>query len=294
MKDLFKISLFLILATAACQRITDPPEPGDDSLFAGCIVPGSASKLEIVTFNMETFPKSGSLTTDMAARLIRTINADVVVLQEITSEGAFLNLLKKLPGWSGQYYLINNSDWNLAYLFKGSEITYNSSSVKLLFPDDFYAFPRPPLEVKITHKPTGQTVYLIDLHLKCCSGSDNEDRRREAAEKLHSYVIQNRNSDAVVILGDYNDEISANPPASDPFYIFVSDPSNFRFADMPIATGSQLWWSYPSWPSHIDHILVTNELFSRIDTTVVYKPEPCYPQYIDIISDHRPVGITLK
>lgn len=293
MKNLTRIIILLLLVTS-CQRITDPPEPGNETTFEGCITAGSSTRLEIVTMNLEQFPKAGSLTTDMAARLIRTINPDIVALQEITSEGAYLNLLKKLPGWTGQYYLINNSDWNLAYLFKESEITYNSSSAKLLFPDDFYAHLRPPLEVKVTHKPTGLSLYLINLHLKCCSGSDNENRRREAANDLHTYITQSRANDAVVVLGDYNDEVNIIGGSSDPFWVFYSDPTNFRFADASIASGSSLWWSYPSWPSHIDHILITNELFTRVDTTVVYKPEPCYPQYQDIISDHRPVGITIK
>jgi hypothetical protein len=34
-------------------------------------------------------------------------------------------------------------------------------------------------------------------------------------------------------------------------------------------------------------------LFPAIDTTVVYKAAPCYSDYSNYISDHRPVGIRL-
>ena len=288
------IILAIIPLNRGCQKIESPPEPDTGINFSGCIIPGSSSTLEVVTFNIERFPKQSLITIDAVARLIKAIDPDIVALQEITSESAFNALLKKLPGWTGQYYLINNSDWNLAYLFKDSEISYSSSSAKLLFTNDFYAFPRPPMEVKITHKPTGISAYLLNLHLKASGGSENIARRRDAAEKLHQYIVNERDNDPVIILGDWNHIIEQAPSEEHPFYIFISDPDSYRFTDMSIATGTSLWWSYPSWPSHIDHVMVTNELFMRVDTTMTYKPEPCYPSYATVISDHRPVGVVLK
>jgi endonuclease/exonuclease/phosphatase family metal-dependent hydrolase len=288
------ILLTIIPLNRGCQKIENPPEPDSGINFSGCIIPGTSTTLEVVTFNIQSFPKQGSLTTDAVARLIKAIDPDIVALQELTSEAAFTSLLKKLPGWTGQYYLINNSDWNLAYLFKNSEIEFSPSSARLLFTGDFYAFPRPPMEVRITHKPTGISAWLLNLHLKASGGSDNIARRRDAAEKLHEYVETQRNNDPVIILGDWNDFITNSPQTTHPFHVFLSDPDSYRFTDMSIATGSTLWWSYPSWPSHLDHIMVTNELFSRVDTTMTYKPEPCYPSYATVISDHRPVGLVLK
>jgi endonuclease/exonuclease/phosphatase family metal-dependent hydrolase len=284
----------LLLLNRGCQKIENPPEPDNGISFSGCILPGTDNGLEIMSFNIERFPKQGVLTVDAAARLIKAADPDIVVLQELTSEASFNSLLNRLPGWSGQYYLINNDDWNLAYLFKDSEISWNVMSVKLLFTSDFYAFPRPPMEVGITHKPTGMTAYLLNLHLKASGGTENIDRRRDAAEKLHNYIVTQRDNDPVILIGDWNNEITPEPSSSHPFYVFISRPESYRFTDMNIATGTSLWWSYPSWPSHIDHILVTNELFSRVDTTITYKPEPCYPSYATTISDHRPVGLVLE
>ncbi|MBE0676353.1 MAG: endonuclease/exonuclease/phosphatase family protein [Bacteroidales bacterium] len=294
-----RLAYILIMAAMVplnrgCQKIENSPEPDNGINFSGCIIPGTSSSLEVVTFNIESFPKQGALTIDAVAKLIKTIDPDIVALQELTSEAFFNALVAKMPGWTGQYYLINNSDWNLAYLFKDSEINYSTSSAKLLFSGDTYAFPRPPLEVQITHKPTGINAYLLNLHLKCCGGTDNIARRRDAAEKLHEYVVTQRDDDAVIILGDWNDEITSDPAASHPFHVFLTNADSYRFTDISIATGSLLWWSYPSWPSHIDHILVTDELFFRVDTTMTYKPEPCYPSYNTVISDHRPVGVVIK
>ena len=51
-----------------------------------------------------------------------------------------------------------------------------------------------------------------------------------------------------------------------PFQIMSSemlfDSTNYYFADLYISNSSSANWSYPNWPSDIDHILVTNELFN--------------------------------
>jgi hypothetical protein len=69
------------------------------------------------------------------------------------------------------------------------------------------------------------------------------------------------------------------------------------FADMDLALGSSSGWSYPSWPSHIDHILITNELVSDLlqPETVVESIDIAshltggWSMYDSNISDHRPV-----
>ena len=45
--------------------------------------------------------------------------------------------------------------------------------------------------------------------------------------------------------------------------MILDDFENYLFTDMDIAQGNSNGWSYPSWPSHLDHILITNELFDN-------------------------------
>ena len=289
------IVIFILLAIpASCRKTPEPPSPDIIVDFVPCVKAGSPSSFEIVTFNLEGFPKAGSLTILAVRDIINTMNPDVIALQEMTYESDFNNLLKELPGWEGRFYPLNNDEWNLAYLFKTSEVTIDDSKTRTILGPDDYAFPRPPFEIFVRHINLNISAYLINLHLKCCGGSDNEERRRDASEKLDSYVASSHPNDPVIILGDFNDEISVNNTLNNVFYNFVSAPLDYQFTDMDIANGSLLWWSYPTYPSHIDHILVTNELFSHIDTTMVIKTEPCYPDYFDNISDHRPVELILK
>jgi len=290
---LYFFIFLLIIGGGSCRKVPQPPSPDDTTLFAACVIPGTPQSLDIITFNVEGFPKEGYTSVTAVAALLKTIDPDVVALQEVASEGDFNRLLGLMPGWSGEFYPVDNDEWNLAYLFKTSEIEVYTSATRLLFEDDSWAFPRPPFEVKVKYKPAGTDFYLINLHLKCCGGDENEGRRRSASTQLKDYLDASRPDDAVVMLGDYNDEISSMSVNENPFLNFISDPENYLFADMSIAKGTELWWSYPDYPSHIDHILVTDEIRSLIDTTVVIKASPCYPDYNAVISDHRSVGIKI-
>lgn len=287
------VVFFTGILPSGCRTTSEPPNPEDSDIFVGCIpYPGTAQSLDIVTFNIETFPINGYKSVIAVANLLKTINADVYALQEVASEAGFNQLIDLMPGYAGIFYLINNSDWNLAYIYKVSEISIYNASTRLLFTDSQY-FPRPPFEIKVRHSPTNLDLYLINNHLKCCGGSENETSRRIASEMLKEYADNSRKEDALVILGDLNDEISSLSAGENPFLNFINDPADYRFADMDIALGSQLWWSYPSYPSHIDHILISDELFGKVDTTLVYKAAPCYSDYSVFISDHRPVGVKI-
>ncbi|MDT8400676.1 MAG: endonuclease/exonuclease/phosphatase family protein [Bacteroidales bacterium] len=284
--------LAISLLMASCRK---PPGSSDEEPdFLDCIISGTESTFDIVTFNIQEYPRYGEETAEVAAALIKQMNVDIVALQEISSESEFDKLVDRLIGWEGTYYPIDNSIWNLAYLYKVSEISINEAEGKVLFRDDYWSFPRPPFEIHVRHIPTGIEAILINNHLKCCGGIDNEDRRRSATDSLHKYILSTYPDEAVIVLGDLNDEINGTSYETNVFWTMVNDPGNFRFTDMSIAQGSASWWSYPSWPSHIDHICVSDELYLNIDTTIVNRPDRCYPDYGELISDHRPVYLRLK
>ena len=71
--------------------------------------------------------------------------------------------------------------------------------------------------------------------------------------------------------------------------------------DEDIAFGKTTEWSYPGWPSHLDHILITNELFDNFNKpnaqVLTVKIEEVlsggWTEYEKNISDHRPVAVRL-
>ncbi len=295
LRSIIPVVIVLAAIVWSCRKPT-PPKVTEviPNKYDSCFATGSDSTLDIVTLNVQQFPKMGLETIEELVILIEKMEADIIALQEITSSTDLSSLDDLLEDYSALAYPINNSDWNLAYLYRDSEISIDASETKIIFSDDFYSFPRPPFEIHATHIPTSTDIIVLNNHLKCCGGSENEDRRRTASEKLHSYIESNYPDDAIIVLGDLNDEIDGSSASTNVFWDFVNDPDNYSVADMSIATGSSLWWSYPSWPSHIDHIIISDELFSMVDTVLTVRADWCYNNYSNVISDHRPVYLRLK
>ncbi len=278
----------------SCRKIPDSSDNNNGSIFNDCIESGDTQSFEIVTINLQGFPKAGDETFTVVKDLIYKIDPDLIALQEVASETEFFNLIDELNNWDGRFYPVDESPWNLAYMYKTSEVEIDNTKTRLILTGDSYAFPRPPFEIYITHKLLNISSYAINIHLKCCGGTENEERRRDASEKLDNYIKTERPNDPVIILGDYNDIISSDTPSTNVFYNLVSSSSDYLFTDLYIAEGSSVYWSYPQYPSHIDHTLVTNELFLNVDTTMVLRPDVCYLNYFVNISDHRPVELILE
>ena len=154
----------------------------------------------------------------------------------------------------------------------------------------------------------GEDVVVINNHFKCCGDGfldlsdpdDEEYRRLTASNLLKSYIDNNHPNTRVIMVGDLND-ILTDQASNNVFQSFLNAPADYAFADSDIAAGSSAHWSYPSWPSHLDHILITNELFAEFESTSGsvetihiedYLPGG-WSQYDADISDHRPVGIRL-
>lgn len=290
----------LLVGLMACGGSTDDPGPTTptnpgttDENFMACVLEGTSETLEIVTWNIENFPQRTS-TVASVLQIIEDTDPDIIALQEITSQAAFADLLSELNGWSGALEQYNGSNLMLGYLFKDSEVIVTQTAINLFEEDTddndfaFTAFRR-PLFTTIEHT-SGLEISLINVHLKCCDGS--EDRRRKASELIKGYIDTNLPDDRVVVLGDYNDEIiDANDNV---FQTFIDDAANYRFATMDIAAGPNTNWSYPSWPSMIDNILITDELFEDVVATQTMKLDDCSNTYLNVVSDHRPVIMRLR
>jgi endonuclease/exonuclease/phosphatase family metal-dependent hydrolase len=305
-KKSFRLILFFIVLLTSCKEeisplfqpsketddtITTPPSEPVEGKFSKCLSVLSPATLDVVTWNIENFPKNSS-TIGRLKEIITTMDPDVIAVQEITSSSLFNSLISEIPGWQGT--LMNSGSQRLGYLFKSTEIQ-SIEGIEELFGNDNCAFPRPALKVKIRHI-SGKDVYFFNVHLKCCSDATAscgaaKDRRRNASVTLKNYIDQNLSGNMVIILGDWNDSIS---DADNPFSNFITDAANFKFADMEIAKGSNSGWSYPSWPSHLDHILISNELFTAVRETKTISLTTCESGYSTTISDHFPVIIRLN
>ena len=266
---------------------------------------GTDSTFDVVTWNIEWFPKNGSTTVDSVGKIIEFLDADLIGLQEIDDT----TLCREMVNEIDDYDLFMDYVWfgGLAYIYKTSSIQIQSIYKIYDTAPYWNIFPRSPLVMELTY--LGEKIIAINNHFKCCGDglidmgntSDEEFRRYEANVLLKQYIDANFPTDRVILMGDLNDEITDAIP-NNVFQMLLNDSTNYLFADYTIANGSSTDWSFPSWPSHLDHILITNELFtefsnsgSGIQTIMVDNfMSGGFSNYDFYISDHRPVGMKVK
>ncbi len=270
------------------------------------LVFGGEGSFEVVTWNLQFFPKNNQTTIDSTKLSMLALNADVYALQEINDVDAFQDLANSLEDYMGYIIPNNYNNLKLAYLVhKDVEvISHNSILNSNQYSYNFAG--RPPYLIELSF--SGLTFYIINIHLKCCGDgildeldSEDQETRRKAAINAIKYYIDNNLSDKnVLVVGDYNDLIE-DDISNNVFQSFIDDSDNYLFADTPILDFPTYLWSYPTWPSHLDHILITNELFDEFNNAYNYVTTINMAQYFsngfdgydNCISDHLPVGIRL-
>jgi len=266
---------------------------------------GTDSTFEVVTWNLEWFPKNGSVTVDSVSKIIESLDVDLLGLQEIDDTTICRQMINNLPG----YELFMDDVWfgGLAYVYKTSSI--NIESIYKIYDTSPYwnAFPRSPLVMELTFM--GEEFIVINNHFKCCGDGlidfgdavDEESRRYQASSLLKQYIDINFPLSRVIVIGDMNDILTDTSP-NNVFQTVLDDSTNYLFADKAIAIGPTANWSFPGWPSHLDHILITNELFSEFSNpgsgVQTIKVDDFMSgglaNYDFYISDHRPVGLKIK
>ena len=261
---------------------------------------GQTESLDVITWNIENFPKSNQ-TINYVTNIINDINVDIIALQEIENQASFEQLENNLFGsWTG--YRAENSNWGeLSYLINHDNVEITHYPYTILDDYEYYFAYRPPYVVEVSFNE--ETFIIINVHYKCCGDGnleqdywDEEYRRQQASYYLKNYIDTYLSNQNVIVLGDFNDDISES--TNNVFSNFLNDTENYYFADIHIAEGPSSNWSFPNWPSHLDHILITNEIFDNynINSAITFKIDQYmggWTQYDNYISDHRPVGIKL-
>ncbi len=265
---------------------------------------GTDTTFEVATWNIEWFPKNGQITLNYLIELIEALDIDLLAIQEVDDTIIFAQLMDSLNSYEG--YLESSYFAGLAYIYKPDIIQVNDIYEIYTTSPYWSPFPRSPMVMDFTFM--NERIITINNHFKCCgdgildldNSNDEETRRYYASNLLKEYIDTYFPDENTIVLGDLNDVLSDDPD-NNVFQQFLNDPENYLFTDFEIAAGDVTGWSYPTWPSHLDHILISNELFDefeqegsliqtiKIDEYIMGGWE----EYEENISDHRPVGIKL-
>ncbi len=299
------VLLFSLLLASGCGNSTKTtiPKPPDNPFEMARV--GTDSTLEVMTWNLEQFAKSGNITAEQVIQAIEALNVDIIGLQEIHSPTYFQAVVDGLEGWTGFKANSAGYDIDLAFLYREDDHLQFESIMEIMT-NEWRPFPRRPL--LFLGSFNGRPIAVINNHLKCCGNGtinendsgDEETRRRDACLLLEDFVITNLSDRSVFLVGDFNDELTDDMD-NNVFANFLGDPDQWRAADMAIAEGHSSGWSFPGWPSHLDHILIDQSLFAAADGADAevhviplhsFLPQG-WNQYDEEISDHLPVVLKL-
>jgi exonuclease III len=311
LQDVLLLTLFILLIGCKSEEQTAPTDNIPEMPNVNSI--GGTNKIELVTWNIEHFPKA-SYTTEYVKAIIEDLGADIYVLQEIQSRDSLAVMLIEMNDYN--FYLQTNSiGLNLAIIYNNISVNIKSTD-ELFIEDDYYFASRPPLLINLEWQNNGviKDLTIINIHYKCCGDNsisyvpdvdgkwDEEYRRLKASELIEKYISDNLTDKNVIVAGDFNDAID-EVDSTNVFLPFIDKPTEYKFADMDIAIGDAANWSWQGWGSsypaiHFDHILINNNLFDEFDNSSVVdviKLEEYFTdgvsEYDNNVSDHRPVYI---
>ncbi len=306
---------------------------------AGDTIPARRT-LDVATWNMEFFgaevpnfgPANIQLQMENAARVIEALNADIIAVQEVSSDSLLLVLANRLEGsWA-----INCSDV-YSYSFQPADpgfpaqklcYLYNTEVIEVLeervvFEDfytqvrtsgdesllpgypasvsSFWASGRLPyqLTVNATVEGVSEKIHLFNIHgISNSGGLRSYQRRLYDAQVLKDTLDTYYVNENIIILGDYNDDVDepvAAEVSSDfsPYEIFVEDSAYFVTT---LSLSEAGFRSYVFQDNMIDHIAISDELYREwirgSETTFI--PFNVVENYSGTTSDHLPVKVRFE
>lgn len=249
---------------------------------------------DAVTWNIEWFGNSGNGPADEelqftnALRVIRTIDADLYALQEISDNTVFARLVDSLRvnNYRGFVAPISQTQ-RTAYIYKTT--TIDSLFADFTGTDGQWGGGRWPYFFLFNATVDGvtQRIRAINIHAKAFATQADYDERTSDSQIIKAYM-DNLSSQNVLLLGDFNDDVTTstvnNLPS--PYQNFVQD-ANYKVITKALSDRGQT--SYSS-ISNIDHIVANVKMKTlHLDGTERIENPTYVGSYLSTTSDHFPV-----
>ena len=296
-----------------------------------------ASTLNVVNWNLNWFatPNSGfgppdkSLQQDNVAKVLKSIPADIFVLQEVVNQHALDSIVNTMPGYA---YKINNygsySNPNepsadpltevqkLAFVYKVAKFSNlrtdsllskgvtTAADLSNIYYNAFASGRFPYMltaDVTLSDNNGGfitHTMRFINVHAKANTAPvlTAYDRRVTGAKGLDSLIKHDYINESVIILGDLNDDLNqtitagVNPPVSSYYPFTIDDAALYIFPTKPLSPAGQ--HSDVNYTSVIDNVIATaatGKYYLPASATVLSDVANVVPKYGTTTTDHYPV-----
>jgi endonuclease/exonuclease/phosphatase family metal-dependent hydrolase len=250
-------------------------------------------------------PADDKLQVNNIAKLIATIDPDIIALQEVGTSATYATidtLVRRLGSlWAGNIvpWSNKNCDQNQGIIYKKSKIQLVSSA--LVTNGGTYSnwsSGRYPAQYNLNFLAGDSVipVSLINIHAKAMSDATSYSRRKAASSGIKSLLDgSSYNTKRIILIGDFNDyltgtQCSSCSPAESPYKNFVDDSGNYK------GLTAGLYDPYYQSPV-IDNVIISNELFDNFvtgsatrETTSINK----ITNYYTTTTDHTPVSVLFR
>ncbi len=270
----------------ACAQLTDGNHDSPEWMLASVDEP---DKIEIITWNVEHFPKSGETINRLQA-VLDSLHADIYCFQEIENTASFQRMFRNIPDYQTA---VSTETYMMHYVIAWQKDEFTALSIEDLFEDDSYYFAsRPPLKIEFRWNRVDSLFIfnVVDIHMKAFGDESSRERRQNASQVIVDHLsAQNPAESAWIIAGDWNDDMTTSSGQYS-FEPILDNPDVFLFVTAELAKDPN-YASYPSWPSFIDHIMITSALFEAYENSTVttLRLDKIFSDYFEVLSDHRPV-----
>ena len=109
---------------------------------------GTDSTFEVISWNIEWFPKNGQATADSVKTIIQSLAADVYALQEIDDTTLLKQVVSTIPGY--ECYFKSSYYGGLAYVYNTNTVQVNAKYEIYTSQPYWNAFPRSPQVLELT------------------------------------------------------------------------------------------------------------------------------------------------
>jgi len=283
----------------------------DDITLSGTETP-NFTDLKITTWNVdwlsctnpEISQKDRELQINNVVSVIKTMNSDLVALQEVGTSNSYatINILLQQLGseWAGNIvpWSNDNCSQNQAIVYKRSKINVINASLITNGGSSYnWSNGRFPAlyNVNLTVGNAQIPVSFINIHAKALSDEASYARRRDASIGLKNLLDGNTyNTKNLVVIGDFNDYLTGTHCTTcggvSPYKNFMDDAVNYK--------GLTTTLTHPYYSNAaIDNVIISNELFDvylHNSAGYEYSATQTIPNYRTTTSTHYPVSVTFR
>ena len=276
-----------------------------------------------------SYPNRGPIDEDKQGRNVRAVlpklNADIVVTESVSDEVRYAAIVRSLPGSYSyvcsdrfSYYPLTdcdqpiNSDGTVAGPIKFAEkvcVLYNRATVTPILAEskalltDNYSYPRandwssgrlPYLFVaNVTIGGLTRKIHVVGIQAKAGSTLSDYQRRVADVAALKAELDRNYANTNLILLGDYNDQITGSTTTGKPssFSAFDADVANYQVLTKSLETTGCI--TVNSTAGFTDHITISSELalgYVGNSAAVLLPATGIEGPYATTTSDHNPVS----